>query len=337
MLPSAERLDRFMARAVREYYARRETPFGRAGDFTTAPEISQAFGEVLGAWCAVTWEKLGRPDPVLLVECGPGRGTLMADALRAVAQVAPGFRAALRLHLVETSPSLRATQARLLGEATWHEGLSTLPDSPILLLANEFLDALPIRQFVRRGDAWLERHVQDGALLELPAEDAPALPATAPEGAVKEVNEPALAFARDIAARLAAQRGAALLIDYGYDASAPEFGETLQAMRAHETGLDPLAEPGTRDLTAHVDFPAIAAAGRQAGAAAFGPLPQGLLLQRLGLMTRAAMLAQARPRLAGEILSGVERLVAAEGMGRLFKALALCDAALGAPPGFEDA
>jgi len=337
MTSAPERLDRFMARAVGAYYARRETPFGRAGDFTTAPEISQAFGEVLGAWCAVTWEKLGRPDPVLLVECGPGRGTLMADALRAVTQAAPAFRTALRLHLIETSPSLRATQARMLGDATWHDDLSTLPDGPMLLLANEFLDALPIRQFVRRGDAWLERHVQGGAFVELPPEDGPALPASAPESAVKELCPPALAFTRTLATRLAAQRGAALLIDYGYDASAPPFGETLQAMRAHETGLDPLAEPGTRDLTAHVDFPAIAAEARHAGAAAFGPLPQGLLLQRLGLMTRAAMLAQSRPRLAGEILSGAERLVAAEGMGRLFKALALCDAALGAPPGFEDA
>jgi SAM-dependent MidA family methyltransferase len=224
----------------------------------------------------------------------------------------------------------------MLGEATWHDDIATLPDGPMLLLANEFLDALPIRQFVRRGDAWMERHVQDGAFVEWPAEDAPALPVEAPEGAVKEINEPALAFTQALAARLATRRGAALLVDYGYDATAPEFGETLQAMRAQERGLDPLAEPGTRDLTAHVDFPAIAAASRQAGAAAFGPLPQGLLLQRLGLMTRAAMLAQARPRLAGEILSGAERLVAAEGMGRLFKALALCDAGLGTPPGFEE-
>ncbi len=198
-----ERLDCFMARAVAAYYAGRETPFGRAGDFTTAPEISQAFGEVLGAWCAVSWEKLGRPDPVLLVECGPGRGTLMADALRAVAQAAPAFRAALRLHLVEASPALRAVQARLLGEATWHDDLSTLPAGPVLLLANEFLDALPIRQFVRRGGAWAERYVQDGGFVDLPAADAPALPAEAPEGAVKEISEAALAFVRTLAMRLA--------------------------------------------------------------------------------------------------------------------------------------
>jgi len=329
-----ERLDRFMARAVAAYYARRETPFGRAGDFTTAPEISQAFGEVLGVWCAVAWQRMGRPDPVLLVECGPGRGTLMADALRAVAGVAPEFRAALRVHLVETSPALRAQQARVVPDATWHDDVATLPPGPMLLLANEFLDALPIRQFVRRGRAWLERHVAADTFVDLPATDLPRLPADAPEGAVKEVSEPSLVFVQWLAARIAAERGAALVVDYG--PGQPGFGDTLQAMRAHETGLDPLAGPGTRDLTAHVDFPTLAAAAREAGARVFGPLPQGLLLQRLGLMTRAAMLARARPRLAGEILSGAERLVAAEGMGRLFKALALCDPGLGVPPGFEE-
>ena len=336
-----ERLDRFMARAVAAYYARQAPQFGRAGDFTTAPEISQAFGEVLGAWCAVAWQAMGRPDPVILAECGPGRGTLMADALRAIGQAAPAFRAALRVHLVETSPSLRAAQARALpGQvAAWHDDISTLPPGPLLLLGNEFLDALPIRQFIRRDGAWLERHVEDGAWLDLPAADAPPLPiplaAEAPEGAVKEVSEAALGFVAALAARIAGQGGAALLVDYG--PALPAFGDTLQAVRAHETGLDPLAEPGTRDLTAHVDFPALADTARAAGAAAFGPLPQGLLLQRLGLMTRAAMLAQSRPRLAGEILSGAERLVAAEGMGRLFKALAVCDSRLGPPPGFEDA
>lgn len=324
-----------MARAAAAYYARPASPFGRAGDFTTAPEISQAFGEVLGAWCAVAWGRMGQPDPVILAECGPGRGTLMADALRAVGQAAPGFRAAARVHLVEASPSLREAQARALpGQvAAWHDDLAGLPPGPLLLLANEFLDALPIRQFVRRGGAWLERHVQDGAFVELPAEAPPPLPDDAPEGAVKEVSEPSLAFVAALSRRIAAQGGAALLVDYGY--AGPAFGETLQAVAAHETGLDPLAEPGSRDLTAHVDFAAMAGAARAAGAAAFGPLPQGLLLQRLGLMTRAAMLAQARPRLGGEILSGAERLVAAEGMGRLFKALALCHPGIGTPPGFE--
>lgn len=323
-----------MARAVAAYYAARD-PFGRAGDFTTAPEISQAFGECLGLWAAVTWQMMGRPDPVLLVELGPGRGTLMADALRAIAQVAGPFRAALRLHLVEASPVLRQAQGTRLGDAVagWHDDVASLPPGPAIILANEFLDALPIRQFVRRGAAWMERFVQDGAFVELPAEeDAPPLPEDAPEGAVREISELSCVLAAALAKRLADQGGAALVTDYG--AEKGSFGDTLQAMRAHAPA-DPLAPPGSVDLTAHVDFAAVAAAGAAAGAAVYGPLPQGLFLQRLGLMSRAAMLARAAPRQAGLILSGAERLVAPEGMGRLFKALCLCHPALPAPPGFE--
>ena len=333
-----ERLDHFMARAVAAYYAR-GTAFGASGDFTTAPDISQAFGECLGLWAAVTWQAMGAPDPVRLVELGPGRGTLMADALRAVGQAVPAFRAALRVHLVEASPALRAAQARALPEAgaTWHEDLAAVPPGPAIILGNEFLDALPIRQFVRRGGAWRERWVEDGRFVERPAALAPPLPAEAPDGAVREVCEAAHAIASVIAARLTAAGGAALLIDYGY--SEPGFGETFQAITRHGAA-DPLAAPGSVDLTAHVDFAALAAAARAAGAAAHGPLPQGLLLQRLGLMSRAAILARSaatagRHRLAGEILSGAERLVAAEGMGRLFKALCLCHPALPSPAGFE--
>ncbi len=326
-----------MARAVATYYARDASPFGRAGDFTTAPEISQAFGEVLGAWAAVVWAQMGRPTPVLLVEAGPGRGTLMADALRVIADVAADFRAALRLHLVETSATLRAAQARALPGAVtaWHDDLSSLPEGPMILLGNEFLDALPIRQFERLGDQWLERHVEAGRFVLLPNIAAPPLPLAAPEGMVQEVCEPALALAAALGTRLAQQGGAALFLDYGPAASG--FGESLQAVRGQARGLDPLAAPGSADLTAHVDFAALAQAARAAGAAAHGPLPQGLFLTRIGLMRRAAMLAQSRPRLAGEMLSGAERLVAAESMGRLFKALVLCDPALPAPPGFEAA
>ncbi len=322
-----------MARAVAAYYAGRD-PFGRAGDFTTAPEISQAFGECLGLWAAVTWQMMGQPDPVLLVELGPGRGTLMADALRAIAQVAAPFRAVLRPHLVEASPALRQAQRARLGDAiaAWHDDIASLPPGPAIILGNEFLDALPIRQFVRRGSVWMERFVQDGAFLELPAEAAPPLPGDAPEGAVQEVSEAARALTAELARRLAAQGGAALLLDYGAEKGG--FGDTLQAIRAHAPA-DPLAPPGSVDLTAHVDFAAIAAAGNAAGAAVHGPLPQGVFLQRLGLMSRAAMLARAAPRQAGLILSGAERLVAPEGMGRLFKALCLCHPALPAPPGFE--
>jgi SAM-dependent MidA family methyltransferase len=180
-----ERLDRFMARANAAYYATHD-PFA---DFTTSPEISQVFGEIIGLWAAIAWQALGSPSPVLLVEAGPGRGTLMADALRAVRKVAPGFAAALQIHLVETSPRLRVAQAARVPRATWHDSLETVPAAPMILLANEFLDALPIRQFVRRGEGWTERFVADGAWIEAPA-DAAAVPhgRDVAEGKVVEVN-----------------------------------------------------------------------------------------------------------------------------------------------------
>ena len=224
-----ERLDAFMARANAAYYASRD-PYA---DFTTAPEISQAFGEVLGLWAAVAWQMIGAPDPVILAEAGPGRGTLMADALRAIGRAAPAFRAALRLHLVETSPRLRAVQAERLPGAIWHDRVDDLPDGPLLLLANEFLDALPIRQFVRRGEGWTERHVQSGGFVELPA-----LPPgrEAAEGEVVEIGEVAHHIVALLAARLAARGGAALLIDYGPERAAA--GDSLQALR----GRAPAAE-----------------------------------------------------------------------------------------------
>ncbi len=322
-----------MARAASAYYAGRD-PFGRGGDFTTAPEISQAFGECLGLWAAVTWQMMGAPAPLRLVELGPGRGTLMTDALRAVAEMVPAFRAAAEVHLVETSPALRAAQAARLPGATWHERADAVPPGPAIVIANEFFDALPIRQFVRRGEAWQERFVAAGGFVEQPAEAAPLLPEAAPEGAIHEVSEPGLAIARQLGERLCRQGGAALVIDYGPAGSG--FGDSLQAMAAHGRA-DPLAEPGSVDITAHVPFPALAAAARQAGGAVHGPLPMGLFLQRLGLMSRAAILARSNPRSAGLILSGAERLVAPEGMGRLFKALCLCHPGLANPPGFEPA
>jgi SAM-dependent MidA family methyltransferase len=326
----AERLDHFMARAAATYYAARD-PFQ---DFATSPEISQAFGECLGLWAAVTWQAMGRPDPVLLVECGPGRASLMADALRAIAEMMPDFRAALQVHLVETSPRLREAQAAKLGAAgvTWHEDVGTLPKAPMILLANEFLDALPIRQFMRRGAAWYERFVADGAFLEVPSDIA--LPEEAPEGAVREVNETAHGFAAWLGARLTRHGGAALLIDYGPAESG--FGDSLQAMRAGQP-VDPLTAAGEVDITAHVDFAAFAAAACGAGAVAHGPLPQGVFLQRLGFMTRTAMLARLDPARAQAQLAAAHRLTAPEAMGRLFKALALCDSSLPLPAGFETA
>ena len=319
-----------MARAAAAYYAAHD-PFQ---DFATSPEISQAFGECLGLWAAVTWQAMGRPNPVLLVECGPGRGSLMADALRAITEMMPDFRAALRVHLVETSPRLREAQAAKLGAAgvTWHEHVASLPEAPMILLANEFLDALPIRQFVRRGVAWRERFVADGSFVEMPSDLA--APEAAPEGAVREVNEAALGFAACLGARLARHGGAALLIDYGPAESG--FGDSLQAMRAGQP-VDPLATPGMVDITAHVDFAAFAAAAHAAGAVAHGPLPQGVFLPRLGFMTRAAMLARLDPGRAQAQLAAAHRLTAPEAMGRLFKALALCDSSLPIPAGFETA
>jgi NADH dehydrogenase [ubiquinone] 1 alpha subcomplex assembly factor 7 len=316
------RLDEFLAEAGRAYYAARD-PFA---DFATAPELSQAFGECLGLWAALAWEGMGRPSPVLLAEAGPGRGTLMADALRAVAELAPAFHDALSLHLIETSPRLREAQRARLPDATWHESLATLPDGPLILLANEFLDALPIRQFVRRDGAWRERWVEDGAFVERDAPDPPQR--DAPEGAVCERGEAARAFVAALA-----QRGAtALFLDYGPAESA--LGDSLQAMREGRPA-DPLAEPGTVDVTAHVDFAALAVAARVAGAAVHGPLPQGVFLARLGLHARSAALAAANPRRAPALLAAAHRLTAPEAMGRLFKALALTHPAAPPPPGFD--
>jgi SAM-dependent MidA family methyltransferase len=329
-----ERLDRFMARAAAAYYAGRE-PFGAGGDFTTAPEMTQAFGECLGLWAAIAWQAMGRPDPVALVELGPGRGTLMADALRAVAEMAPGFRAALRVHLVETSPRLRQFQADRLGAAVagWHEDVASLPALPAIVLANEFFDALPIRQFVRRGGAWRERFVAGGAFVEQPAEGAPPLPAAAGEGSVQEVSEPARAIAAALGAHLARQGGAALVLDYG--PAEAGFGDSLQAMARHGRA-DPLGTAGTADITAHVDFAALGAAARGAGASVLGPLPQGVFLARLGLFSRAAMLARMDPKGATRHLAAAQRLAAPEHMGRLFKAACFCHPGLPPLPGFEE-
>ncbi len=321
-----ERLDAFMARANAAYYAERD-PFA---DFTTSPEISQVFGELLGLWAAVVWESMDRPDPVLLAECGPGRGTLMADALRAVRQAAPEFASALRLHLVETSPRLREQQSLLLPDATWHDRVEDLPAGPLLLLANEFLDALPIRQFVRRGSGWTERFVEDSAFVEQPA-SAPDLDAR--DGDIVELCEPAREIVRLLAARVATTDGAALFLDYGPAASAP--GDSLQALRAARAA-DPLQPPGEADLTAHVDFAALARIAHAAGAGVHGPAPQGPFLARLGLFQRTDRLARTQPPArAAALVQAAQRLAEPDRMGRLFKAMALCHPALPTPPGFE--
>jgi len=316
-----ERLDVFMARANAAYYANRD-PFA---DFTTAPEISQVFGELLGLWSAVVWQSMGRPNQVILAEAGPGRGTLMADALRAIRAMVPDFAGALRLHLVETSPALRAVQAEKL-EAVWHDRIEDIPPGPCILLANEFLDALPIRQFVRRH-GWMERFVENGTFVEQPC---PEPLGEAPEGTVLERCESALALVRHLAERLAAQGGAALFLDYGPAESG--LGDSLQAL--FQGGpADPLAHPGEADLTAHVDFQTLGRAA--AGCAVQGPVPQGMFLARLGLFQRSEILARGKqPAAAGRILQAARRLAEPDAMGRLFKVLALCHPGLPQPPGF---
>jgi SAM-dependent MidA family methyltransferase len=322
----------YMAEALGHYYATRD-PLGRAGDFTTAPEISQMFGELLGLCLAQAWLDQGAPTPVTLAELGPGRGTLMADALRATARV-PGF--APTVHLVETSPSLRAAQARLLPQATWHDTVATLPESPLLLIANEFLDALPIRQFVRAGQMWQERMIGlSGDTLTFglaPPAPVPALAdrmADTHDGDIVE-HCPALApIVSEIARRIATHGGAALFVDYGDWRSR---GDTLQALRKHAYA-DPLTAPGDADLTAHVDFESIARAAAPARVSAM--TTQSALLRALGIDTRAAILAR---NLTGPALeshrAALHRLTDPAQMGHLFKAIAIHPPNAPPPPGF---
>ncbi len=309
------------------YYATRD-PLGRAGDFVTAPEVSQMFGEMVGLWCAAAWEAAGRPG-IRLVELGPGRGTLMADALRAMgaAGLAP------EVWLVETSPALRAEQAARLPGARWAGSLAEVPEGPMLLVANEFLDALPVRQFLATREGWRER------LLGL-ADDRLAwglsdpLPGPADEGDWAERSPAAEAVADEIARRLRADGGAALLIDYGYTRPRPP-GWTLQAVKRHARA-DPLDTPGEADLTWLIDFAALAARFRAAGLAAH-VAPQGAFLAELGIGARAASLAAARPERADEIADALERLTAPDRMGTLFRALAVLPAGSPTPPGFRGA
>jgi NADH dehydrogenase [ubiquinone] 1 alpha subcomplex assembly factor 7 len=326
------------------YYATRD-PFGVAGDFITAPEISQIFGELVGLWCAAMWSVTGRPDPVHLVELGPGRGTLMADALRAL-KVAPAFRAAVRVHLVETSPVLRAVQERTLTgtdvDIRYHHNVGQVPKGPAFFIANEFFDALPVAHFVRGAKGWHERVIglRDDVLtfglspIKTPDFVIPEHLRSAPEGSIVELSPESVRIAREIAERIQAQGGAALFIDYGY--AKHGVGETLQALRGHAFA-DALKDPGEADLTAHVDFSALAGAAKQAGAAAFGPMTQRDFLLGLGILERSAMLMrQATLEQALALESGTTRLTedTPTGMGRLFKVLAVTPRGLPAPPGF---
>jgi NADH dehydrogenase [ubiquinone] 1 alpha subcomplex assembly factor 7 len=337
----------FMAIALHDpahgYYARRR-PVGGAGDFVTAPEISQIFGELIGLWCADLWQRIGRPEPVIVCELGPGRGTLMADLLRAAAAL-PAFRRALRLYLVEASPLLRAEQRRRLAAArpVFAASLDALPPGPLLLVANEFLDALPIRQLVRGRAGWRERLVTLDPTGRLVFADGPESPALAllvplelreaPPGTIVEICPPAAALAASLGTRLAQQPGAALILDYGYFPSRP--GPTLAAVRRHRPASI-FEHPGAADLSAHVDFAAVAAAARGAGGVVWGPLPQGRFLLALGAAARlAALTAAARPEQREGLEEGLRRLIDPEQMGTLFKVLAVTSPGLPAPAGFE--
>jgi SAM-dependent MidA family methyltransferase len=322
------------------YYATRD-PFGRGGDFITAPEISQMFGEMLGLWCGQAWIDQGCPKNTRLVELGPGRGTLMADALRVLKRV-PGFLADVDVVMVEASPTLAAIQRERLKDSgariRWAAHFD-VRDAPLLLLANEFFDALPVRQYVKTARGWCERMVvaKDGELAIAlapqitPAAVIPASRAGAPEGGVYEVSPAATALAEEIARLIADHGGAALLLDYGYGEIG--FGETLQAVGRHRfAGL--LEEPGTKDLSAHVDFAALAEAARHGGAAVYGPRPQGALLEALGIGARARRLADANPAEAATVDAALHRLTAPDEMGTLFQGLALMPPSAARPPGF---
>jgi SAM-dependent MidA family methyltransferase len=316
------------------YYATRD-PFGAAGDFITAPEVSQMFGEIVAAWLIEAWRRSGAPTPVNLVELGPGRGTLMADLLRVAAGVRDFSRSA-SIHLVETSPVLKERQAETLksagAEANWHISLQDVPDGPILLVANEFFDALPIRQFVRL-DIWRERVVGLDARERLSFGIGPGVLDDGPEappGSIFEVRPAAEALVAELAERIVTRGGAALIIDYGHAETAPS--ETLQALRSHAFA-DPLTEPGRADLTAHVDFAALMREAERAGAASHGPMPQGEFLTALGLIQRAERLGADADAAARDALqAAVERLAGPEEMGALFKVLALTPPGIAAPP-----
>ncbi len=340
-------IERYMALCLGHpkfgYYMTRD-PLGAAADFITAPEISQIFGELIGLWVAQVWLDMGQPEELLLVECGPGRGTLMRDALRAAGTV-PGFMKALRVELVETSPVLKAEQLRRLSgcgvPVRWHSGLQSIPAGPPrIIVGNEFLDALPIRQYVRQSGGWHERMI--GASAEMlihglaPTAEG-GLAQNAPEGAVLEIAPMAQRFIKDLAKGLKDDGGAALFIDYGHIRTG--LGDTLQAVARHAF-VDPLDAPGEADVTAHVDFAALTHTAQAAGLCVHGPMEQGPFLRNLGLDVRAQMLMQ---KAANEdqrlTIMGEERRLAdmsKTGMGKLFKAIAFTGPGQPTPPVFDE-
>ena len=326
------------------YYVTRD-PLGRQGDFITAPEVSQMFGELIGLWSAAVWNAMGTPAKVQLIELGPGRGTMMADALRAL-RILPAFRDAIDVHLVEVSPSLRAVQREMLGDADvqWHDKLGDIPPGPAIILANEYFDALPIHQAVKTDKGWHERliDVDDDIFIFTAAKDPmprfevllPPQVRAAPKGAIFEWR-PAIEI-MSLAQRLRDHGGAALIIDYGHIRS--DAGDTFQAVAKHNF-TNPLKSPGTSDITAHVDFQALAWAAESIGAKIHGPVEQGVFLNRLGIDTRAqALIKHSSAQAASDVALALKRLVGNghKGMGALFKVLGISHPAIEELAGLSD-
>ncbi|UFZ03595.1 SAM-dependent methyltransferase [Bradyrhizobium ontarionense] len=328
------------------YYISRD-PLGREGDFTTAPEVSQMFGELLGLWAASIWKATGSPQQFRLIELGPGRGTMMSDALRAL-RVLPPLYQTISVHLVEVNPVLREKQkATLTGlrNVTWHDNFDDVPEGPSVIFANEYFDVLPIHQMVRRESGWHERVIEldeeENFVYGTAADPTPGfelllppLVRAAPPGAIFEwrPNTEIMAIAR----RIRDQHGAAVIIDYGHVRS--DVGDTFQAIARHSFA-DPLKTPGLADITAHVDFDALARSAEAVGARVHGPVTQGEFLQRLGIETRALTLMQkAAPDVSEDIASGLKRLTGGGrgGMGSLFKVLGVSDQSTPALAGISD-
>lgn len=332
------RIDRYMSLCLGHprhgYYITRD-PLGDRGDFITAPEVSQVFGELLGVWAAGVWGQMGQPQAVTLVELGPGRGTLMADVLRTLRKAAPGLAAAAAIHFVETSPVLRARQRESVGgSATWHDRLEDVPAGPMILIANEFFDAIPIRQFERRGGVWRERVVglADGRLSIGVGGIVPGSMGT--DGDILEFAPARDGIAREIGARLAAHAGAALVIDYGHLHTAA--GDTLQAMHAHR--FVPITEtPGEADLTSHVDFEKLAHALTEGGATVLPGMTQRDFLLAMGLAQRFAQLAgKADDATRARLSRQMARLADEAQMGNLFKLLCATSPGMSTPYPFGD-
>jgi NADH dehydrogenase [ubiquinone] 1 alpha subcomplex assembly factor 7 len=337
-------MDVCMADATAGYYPSKQ-PIGAGGDFTTAPEVSQVFGELLGLWAYAVWQSMGSPEQVILAELGPGRGTLMADALRGLRRL-PGFTDCAKVALVETSPPLRQAQEEALADSgayiSWHEGIEELPPGPIIVIANEFIDALPIRQLIWRTGQWHERCVLIGLDGGFAFCDGPPLAVEnlrrnaelqqLPDGSILEIRPAANAVITALAARAKDAPLAALIIDYGHEATG--CGDTLQAVSRHKFA-DPLEQPGNVDLTAHVDFGALKDSAEANGLLAYGPKAQGALLLELGLDARLERLCQdATQDERDGLMSATQRLVDPAAMGVLFKALAITSQGLAPPPAF---